>query len=703
MSTGIQSLYELAHEAGVLTSFHTWKGKPCMAKPDVLLSVLRMLGVDINAWDQASAALLVQRRKHWSTMVPPVAVAWDGSHAILELRLPANAHGDDATYAVDLTFESGETSHQSGRLADLMVKQSAELDGQTFVSRLASVPIGQLGYHRLRVSVGERSGECLIIGTPTAAYRLPRGKRWGAFAPLYAVRRPGAGAAGDLGDLGQLADWAGNLGASFIGTLPLLASYLSEPFEPSPYSPVSRLFWNELYLDLATAPGFAGCEPARAVLGSARYLAEAAALEAMPLCDYRRQMALRRSVIEPLADAAWESSALSAEIEAFMAANTRADDYARFRAATEARGEVWLSWTGKARDGELDPGDFDERARRYHLYVQYAMNAQLARFGQEGRAALYLDLPVGVNRAGYDTWRDRQSFAMEASAGAPPDALFSGGQNWGLPPLQPQRLREHGYRYFIDSVRNHVAHAGILRVDHAMGVHRLYWIPEGVAATDGIYVHYNAGEMYAIIGLESHRHQCAVVGEDLGTVPDYVRPAMQRHGLSRLYVAQFSLPGADGQEIISPPAEAVASINTHDTPTLAGFWRGSDIDELAGLGLYTAEEAAHEHAARKQMCRVSVRQLHKLGFLASPDPGADNLAAIMRALTEYLGASEAEMVQVNLEDLWLEPDPQNVPGTGHERPTNWRRKMARTSEQIMTDASVLEIVRALQATRRRSS
>ena len=666
------------------------------------MQVLRSLGVAIADPAEAASRLDEERRRSWRRLVAPCAVAWDGHEVDLVLRVPTDCHGD---YRVELTLESGEQRLHEGRIEHLQQTGDMQVASERWSQRALRVPVGHLGYHQATVHADGRQGRCHVISAPTTGYRLPPGRRFGLFTPLYALRHQGGGA-GDLGDLTRLARWAHGVGgehrgASFIGTLPLLAAFLDEPFEPSPYSPVSRLFWNELYLDLTTAPALDASERARELLGSQSYRDRARSLDALELVDYRQQMAHKREVLAALAEAAFASDRVRADIDAFIARQPRVEDYARFRAVTAARGQVWSQWPEAMRDGQLAPEEYDLADVRYHIYAQYAMDAQLARLGERDTATLYLDVPVGVNRGGYDVWRDREAFVLPAAAGAPPDALFSSGQNWGLPPLHPRRMRERGYRYFIDTIRHHVRHAGLVRIDHAMGLHRLYWIPDGVATRDGVYVYYPAGEMYAVISLESHRHQCAITGEDLGTVPDYVRPSMQHHGLSRLYVAQFSLPdGADvvdgRSDIEAPPAQSVASLNTHDLPTFHGFFHGRDIDNFHELGLLDVAEAADARKAREATCRRTAAKLVEYGFLAEEHRAgeADSLAAIARALQEYLAASSAEMLMIALEDLWLAPLAHNVPGTTHERP-NWRRRMERSVEDITGDPGIASFLQAI--------
>jgi len=327
----------------------------------------------------------------------------------------------------------------------------------------------------------------------------------------------------------------------------------------------------------------------------------------------------------------------------------------------------------------LDPdrdGEADEATWRYHVYVQLLMDEQLDAFAAEpSRAGLYLDLPVGVHRHGYDVWRFADQFADDVSVGAPPDLLFTEGQNWGLPPLLPHRLRATGYDYFARCVRAHMEHADVLRIDHFMGLHRLFWIPPGISATEGVYVHYDADHMYAVMCLESERNDCAVVGEDLGTVPDGVRPMMAERGVRRLHVDQFVFPGQPGHQIGEAPADAVACVNTHDMPTFAGYMSGKDIEVRNRMGLLDDQGTRDEKWIRGEVRAALAHWMREHGWLAEDD---DDLYP---AVLAHLLAGPAELVLINIEDLWGETEPQNVPGTGADWP-NWRRRMDQSTDEI---------------------
>jgi 4-alpha-glucanotransferase len=483
---------------------------------------------------------------------------------------------------------------------------------------------------------------------------------------------------GDLTDLRALLEWVTQLGGRTVATLPLLAGFLGgprAPFEPAPYAPASRLAWNELYVDLEAVPELEGSPDARALLDSADDRRRLDRLARRELVDYRATMAARRRVLEAMARTLFAGSgARRREFERFAAANPRLSDYARFRAATERHGAPWPTWPAQERDGRLAKTGGDRDASRYHLYAQWLAEEQLASVAGAARSrggALYFDLPLGVHPHGYDVWRERASFLQALSAGAPPDAFFKGGQSWGFPPLSPHGVRTEGYRYPIEVVRHLMRHADVVRLDHAMSLHRLYVVPEGMKATDGLYIRYRPEELYAILCFESQRAGTLLVGEDLGTVPTSIRQALERHGISRTYVMQFALTGKSRNAVHAPTSRQVASFGTHDLPTFVSFWRRLDIDQWLEWGWLDDAKAAAMRAERTQGLNALTGYLISKGLLSPA--GAKDQREVHRACVRYLALSPALMTIVSLEDLWDESRPQNVPGTIDEHP-NWRRR-----------------------------
>jgi 4-alpha-glucanotransferase len=383
--------------------------------------------------------------------------------------------------------------------------------------------------------------------------------------------------------------------------------------------------------------------------------------------------------------------------ERFCVERRRLEDYARFRAAGERWGVDWRRWPMPSRDGRLSDAEVDTEAAAYHRYVQWIAEEQLATLSRSGPGGLYLDLPVGVHPDGYDVWRERATFAPGVSAGAPPDDLFAGGQDWGFPPLHPDRIREQGYRYPVECLRHAMRHAAAVRVDHVMGLHRMYWVPQGFPADAGVYVRYRPDEWYAILAIESHRAGATVVGEDLGTVPAVVRTSMRRRGLLRSHVLEMEVD-PDRSPPIRPPGGSLASMNTHDLPPFAEFWSGLDVDRRVELGLASDAEAASARRRRERVRDALMAHLRAAGFLG---PDASGAGAVLSACLRYLADSPAEAVLVGLEDLWGETRAQNQPGVTD--PGNWRRRAAYPLDIAWELPDVAERLRPVAALRREAA
>jgi 4-alpha-glucanotransferase len=603
------ALRELARFHSIETSYTDAAGTKQHASREALVAAIeKRAGVSI---DEAAT------RPRETAVVEPVTVLWGvgGRQSAVGSSLPEGTRVE-----WDLALEDG--SWRSGR---------TDVRGGTIALDRPLPP----GYHTLTLN----GHETFVIATPLKA-AAPRAKTWGIFAPLYAAHTHRSQGAGDLGDLLAYASWVDHHGGGVVATLPMLAAFDDEP---SPYSPVSRLFWNELYLDVTRLPEF---QSADADDGAIAHLQQTRDVDYAGLWREKRRVLMRCA-------------------ERF----TGDDEFSKF--ASHANGYAEFRGRGDAAE------------TRYHLYVQFRMAQQMRLVANAARrlgAGLYLDFPLGVNPGGYDAHRYKHVFANGVSVGAPPDLFFTKGQNWGFAPFDPDALRRDRYAYFRAAVRHHVSHAGILRIDHVMGLHRLYWIPDGHGAKDGVYVRYRADELYAILVLESHRHGCAIVGEDLGTVPPEVPQKMNRHGLRRMYVVQYEAK-PDEPALQPPPSAAVASINTHDMPTFAAWWTAKDVDDRVAMGLLDEVGARRERDTRDRMKRGIVQSLVE-------GPSQDVQKAL-EAVLSYLAASDAEIVLINLEDLWGELAPQNVPGMPEQ---SWRHKFRMSLEDARADGTIRRVL-----------
>ena len=682
-------------------------GQTKPATPGSLLAVLKALGAELAGEEEAPRALRERRLSLWRRRIEPVVVAWEGTPCVVEVRLPSTM--SSSKLACQFSTEQGE--HREWAInADQGAQASlVEVENESFVVvRLALPEVIPQGYHRLRVAFDDgQVALAKVIAAPRRAYQddgVPAQRRWGVFCPLYALHRGSVRGAGDFADLEALIDWTSGLGGQIVATLPMLAStFDGDSPIVSPYSPISRLFWNEFYLDLERIPELARCESARAVLDSERTLDALNALRASTFVDYGRQMRLKRSVLEQLARVFFDGQELqNAAFLDFLAENPEVSSYAHFQAAGERHGRNWRAWPATL--GEpTEASNIDIDAYHYHLYAQWETDRQLrhlASKAHEKGLTWYLDFPVGVDHNSFDVWKNREQFATGASVGCPPDPVFTKGQNWGFPPLHPDRQREAGYSYLISSIRQHLKYAKALRIDHVMGLHRLFWIPEGAEAKDGAFVSTPAEEIYAILSLESHRSSAWLVGEDLGTVPPEVVSAMNEHNVRGMYVVQYEVRADQARPLREPPEASVSSLNTHDMPPFAAFWSGIDLDDRKNLGLLDDERLGVERWIRGEQRGAVVKFLKAEGMLASNATEADT-SMVLRATLNWLAASESSVLLINLEDLWLETEPQNTPNTYFERP-NWRRKIRRRFEQFAGDPEIVELLRELEEFRSRT-
>jgi 4-alpha-glucanotransferase len=483
--------------------------------------LLAALGAPVATGADVAAALAERRQAEGREPLAPVVVQRVGSAASAEVTVPERVHPRDVWCTVAL--EDGEVRRQ--RLIETLtnmhaIREPGGTPGNRYrfaLDRDGSGPIGP-GYHRLTVEWPGAQASALLIAAPLCP---PASRGWGLFLPLYALRTERDWGLGSYADMTELGEWVSEMGASMLGALPLYPAYLDPPADPSPYLPVSRLAYNEVFVDPTVLPELAAAPEARRLLGSDEFRRRIAAAHQSTLVDYEAVSVLRRQVLAPMAEALLAGP--SPRREAFCAwveAHPELAAYARFRAAGDRLGH--RPGAQAHAQAHAHPEDADtEPTLGYHLYAQWVAAQQLTTAA--AAVPLYADLPIGVHPEGFDPVWAPGSFARGVHGGAPPDQFFSGGQDWAFPPLHPGRMREDGYHYFIGVLRRAFRHASYLRVDHIMGLQRLYWIPEGFDARHGAYVSYRADELYAVVALEAHRAGAVVVGEDLGTVPDGVR------------------------------------------------------------------------------------------------------------------------------------------------------------------------------------
>ncbi len=627
---------------GLQTEFTNAEKTVTSSPHEALLEILGLLSGE-NVKTEADLLKLCERTwdEKFSQVLEPAYVIEAGQEFAIHGFLFEASIREKISPKVTLWLDDGtRLNPESVKL----IKGSLRAKGQKKALRFklqvkAKLPVG---YHRLEFEYGEVHKEAYLYSAPARLKELSQ-KQWGLFTPLYAISNERNWGMGDLTDLRSLQDYSSKQGASFLGTLPMLAAKLGEvDSDPSPYSPESRLFWNEVYLDVETL------------------LEESQNLEALNL---------RKSLDEEIEKLRDESQVnhtavflLKKKVLAVLARdffNRGEDKLETFKNFTQNTPHI-LEYS-KSRSGG------DQVENQYHLYVQFKMDQALQKMSGPGRdsqktAGLYLDFPVGVSASGFDAEKFSESFLKGASAGAPPDLVFPGGQNWGFEPLHPKSIRKNSYDYLIKCLRHHMRHASILRLDHVMGFHRMYVVPKSLDAKRGAYVRYRRDELFAILKIEASRENVTVVGEDLGTVPDEVRKDLVNSGALRMWVLPFEAELKPQAAIAKAPRQSLACLNTHDMIPFAGFEDALDIKLYKKLGLVSEEHAAQDLLSRQKQVKAWLKDLN----LKSSEK-------LFIKLIEQLAKSPAQLFLLNIEDLWGETEAQNVPGTWKENP-NWRKR-----------------------------
>ncbi|MBP2300498.1 4-alpha-glucanotransferase [Azospirillum picis] len=730
----MSDLDRLADLLGLEPVYHDIWGNRRETSAATKRALVAAMGLNAATDADVAASLAAVERRGWSRPLPPVLVAGEGQRIELAAALPDGL--GDATLRWTLTPEGGSAEGGTVTVRDLTVTGRATIDGAGYERRglggllPVSLPIG---YHRLEVALemalemggeagapgaGTLAGATTLIVAPercvTVEEVVPAGRTWGIGLQVYSLRSGRDWGMGDFGDLARFAGTAGRLGAGLVGLNPLHALFPADPHHIGPYSPSSRQFLNILYIDVAAVPELDGADDLQARIAAPAFRQALADARQAELIDYSAVAALKLPVLE----------ALHARFHALPGDHPRKAAYAAFRQEMGAALErhalfdalhehffradpsqwMWRSWPAAFQDPEsAEVAAFAaEHAARvdFFAWAQFEADRQLGEAAARGRAAglalgFYRDLAVAAHPGGGSAWADPSILVQGANVGAPPDQFNLNGQNWGLAPLSPLGLREAGYRPFIEMLRANMRHAGALRIDHVMALQHLFWIPED--GSDGAYVEYPFHELLRIVALESRRNRCVVIGEDLGTVPEGFRPALERAGILSYRVLYFErTPDGGFKRPGDYPAGSMATVSTHDLAPFKGFWTGRDLEWRTRLGLYPDDASRDKDRWDRGVDRWRLLQaLSQEGLRPDSYPSDDGdqpfrteLAAAVHA---YLARTPSRIVMVQIEDALCEDEQPNLPGTVDQHP-NWRRRLTREVEQLDGDAELAQVI-----------
>ncbi|OZI63783.1 4-alpha-glucanotransferase [Bordetella genomosp. 1] len=687
----------LARAAGLAEHWTDAQGRPQQVGPDTLRTVLAALALPAGTDAEARESLRALQERD---AAPPALLVAEAGQAC---AVPGMTAGAARAYEIEL---------DNGTLAQGVLQPDAQ--GAPCI-----VTPSRPGYNVLRI--GERSLRLAVAPNRSAQRPIPP-RAWGLAAQVYSLRcaDPARAASragfGDFAALRELAEAAAARGAQALAISPVHALYSAHPEHDSPYSPSSRLFFNPLYADAAAVLGHAAVERAWQAL-PARERERAAALEARQQIDWPRAARLRLALLRQLhRDFARAPAALKRRYAGFRAAGGQAlRDHAVFEALhaehTEALGSPavahWQQWATPLRDARSEAvSAFAVRREAdvdFHCFAQWLTTASLGETQQAARRAgmgvgLITDLAVGADPRGSQTWSRPGDFLAQLSIGAPPDIYNPLGQAWGLSAYSPTALQSQGYQPFIDLLRASLRHAGGVRIDHILGLARLWLVP-GNQPAEGVYLRYPLEDLLRLVALETWRHEAVAIGEDLGTVPEGMGEALASAGVAGMSVLWFERGAAsEGQAapFLPPeqwPTSKVALTTTHDLPTVRGWWSGRDIDWRVRLNLLGADETEETLRAQRDADRDA------LWHALQPDPGrATPRAAPLARILGHVAATPAPLMLTALEDLCAATEQPNLPGTVEGHP-NWRRRLPARLAQPFTQAAVQRRAALLQQAR----
>ncbi|MBU6298257.1 MAG: 4-alpha-glucanotransferase [Alphaproteobacteria bacterium] len=704
----------LADAAGIEPRYWDIHGRLHETPPETARSLLRAMGIAADSEEDVFASLAKFEDQLWRTPLPPVVVARENSEIDVNLRLPSGTKMLRWSVYLEMGgFRTGECNVDA-----LPVEDTRQFgDTQIHLRRLRLPPLPP-GYHDLRLAGG---ASCRLIVAPQRCYLPPifSGRRcWGIAAQLYALRSSGDWGIGDFGDLQELIEQSAARDADAIGLNPLHALFLDTPDYASPYSPCSRLFRNPLYLDVAAVPDFAECEEARALIEASDTARLLQAARDAAYVDYKSVARIKLAALECLhrsfeANHNAGGDARRAAFQAYEKKHGRdLERFATFQMLSEHfQMHDWLRWPAACRDpqstqvAQLRVRHADRVS--FYKYLQWQCDEQVRAAAELSRRrgmaiGLYNDLAISAEGASADHWANQDLFAGTARIGAPPDPFNETGQEWGVVPLNPFRLRATGYAHFIALLRANMRRSGALRIDHVMGWQRLFLIPAGEKPAAGAYVRYPIDDLLAVAALESRRHRCMLIGEDLGTVPAGFRERMAAANVLSCRIFAFERDHDRYRRPGEYPQLGSVSAATHDLATLRGFWLGDDITAKARLGLFKSvdeEESAWSNRARekRELLQALAGEALLPQSLSNAEP-SDWSPELAKAVHVYLARTQSLLFMVQLDDLAGETSQANLPGSTSEHP-NWRRRHARTIADLLTDTATQSEMDAIAVAR----
>ena len=723
---------QLVEYRGIESNYHDAWGRPTRIEPATKNKLLSAMGYPVDEPDLLLKQVQDSSNQTWLSVLNPVQVLRIEEHLQIVVRLPIELVTDD--YVAKVSTELGDVFEHQFVPIDGQLANVAHIEDIEFQEYLIDIPMQlPLGYHTLSIVIDDDVlGSMRLIIAPSSCFKpkvLNAGEKvWGLSVQLYCLRSDHNWGIGDFSDLSFLVEKLAKQGAQFVGLNPIHALYPANADACSPYGPSSRRWLNFIYIDVTTLDGYQQ-DSTQAVVNDVSFQQQLQKARAADLVDYQLVTKLKLDALEKVFEYQ-NSQYLSKNTKLNKVFKAFVDDggdslqtlavYDALQESLAAQQKTFSGWP-------VFPKEFSDfhnpavktftkkHAKRvkFFLWLQWQAALQLEMVNQVAQKSnmligLYRDLAVGVSEGSAEIWGNKALYCTEASVGAPPDILGPLGQNWGLPPMDPEKLFEQQYQPIIEMFDANMRATGALRIDHVMALLRLWWVVKGDDAKKGGYVYYPVDDLLAILALESHRHQSLVIGEDLGTVPDEIRTKLADNGVYSYRVFFFEQAPDGG--FFSPshyPEQSMSTLTTHDMPTLAGYWHCDDLTLGKELGIYPTEDILSTlYASRHQNKQSILDTLHGHHSI-NDELGRDvhNVKmskALNFGMQLHMASGSSALLSLQLED-WLEMDkPVNIPGTFNEYP-NWRRKLTRNLQDIFNDSSLNELAANLTEARKHAS
>ncbi|MGD1076412.1 MAG: 4-alpha-glucanotransferase [Thermodesulfovibrionales bacterium] len=739
-------ILELSELCGIIPEYFDVSGKRRIPSAETKLAILRAMKLRVDSLADIRQEVEERRWRLWKSFIEPVKiVSVNEPELTVPVYIPVR-EGEEHKLLLSWFIEDAKGQRDEFTLAGdaITVSEQQWIENIRYIKvTLVNRTPRDIGYYGITVkcslpglsSQGGLKGRAnllrktaRLIITPDECY-LPTdqriGKTWGLSISLYAIRSATNWGIGDFTDLKKIVQWVADLKGAFVGINPLHALPNTRPFGVSPYSPISRLYRNFIYLDVENIPEVMELEGAG--ITAETVLGERDELRKGPLLDYEKVSSLKDTILRKAFDLFYEKhykrntlrgrdfkryrSKEGCTLESFATYMAIAEFFQEHRDGPGTGASFpcfsWQEWPKEYRSlSSKTVGRFKKDKKKeilFYQYVQWLIDEQMKEIAEKATdltmaIGLYHDLAVGSVGGGSDAWGYQDAIAGGVDVGAPPDDFNNNGQNWGFPPLIPEKLKETGYQLFIETIRKNMKYGGALRIDHALGMFRLFWIPKGMPATEGAYIRCPSEDFLRIIALESVLNRTTVIAEDLGTIGENARAMLQRFKMLsyRLFYFERNYPDPSFLPPEKYPEMALCAVTTHDLPTLPGYWAGRDLEVKKQLGLYREDPLWQEHLIGRELDRRRILvTLKSQGLLRDDYPAEPMMIPEMTpdlclAIYRYLALTPCKLVLVSLDDVIGAMDQQNMPGTTDAYP-NWMKKTARTLEEIVSDKNFLSL------------